>query len=175
MQNTLKAYPYINKLLILPFYTLVILSFSKAPKESAVGGHTIPYNKCVAEQTTPSLVCFMSLPSQDTSHPVAIKVDKEPGFPGGVQAWRSFLAKNLNPSLPADNGAPSGMFTVIVQFLVDEAGDISELQTISKNGYGMEEEVLRIMQKSPKWIPAQLNGKNVTYRRKQPITFVVAN
>jgi protein TonB len=37
----------------------------------------------------------------------------------------------------------------------------------------MEEEVMRVIQKSPKWRPAMQNGKPVKAYRKQPITFVV--
>jgi protein TonB len=37
----------------------------------------------------------------------------------------------------------------------------------------MEEEVLRIMAKSPRWEPAIQNGKKVKAYRKQPVTFQI--
>jgi protein TonB len=57
---------------------------------------------------------------------------------------------------------------------VDEEGKISDIRSLSKNGYGTEEEVLRAMRFSPDWIPAKQNGRNITFLRKQPITFVIA-
>ncbi len=40
-------------------------------------------------------------------------------------------------------------------------------------GYGMEEEVIRIIKKGPKWTPASVNGKHVNAYRRQPVTFAV--
>ena len=40
-------------------------------------------------------------------------------------------------------------------------------------GYGMEQEVIRIMKKSPMWTPASQNDKTVKAYRKQPVTFVL--
>jgi len=40
-------------------------------------------------------------------------------------------------------------------------------------GYGMENEVVRIIKNSPAWVPAVQDGKQVQAYRKQPITFVV--
>jgi protein TonB len=62
---------------------------------------------------------------------------------------------------------------VVIQFIVDKNGSVTQLTPITHFGYGMEEEVMRVIQKSPKWRPAMQNGKPVKAYRKQPITFVV--
>src|SRR5690606_11459448 len=46
------------------------------------------------------------------------KVEIEASFKGGESAWRKFLERNLNPNVPVDNGAPEGVYTVYVQFVV---------------------------------------------------------
>lgn len=101
------------------------------------------------------------------------KVEIEAGFPGGDIAWRKFLTNNLNAEVPIDNGAPSGKYTVYVQFVVDKEGNISDVRGLTNNGYGMEQEAVRVIKKGPKWTPAVQNGRNVKAYRKQPITFVV--
>ncbi len=101
------------------------------------------------------------------------KVEEEASFPGGLSAWKTFLVKNLNPNTPVDNGAPSGKYTVIVQFVVSKDGTVSNIKALTKFGYGVEEEVVRIIAKSGAWNPARQNGKNVNAYRKQPVTFVV--
>lgn len=111
--------------------------------------------------------------SADTSLRIFEKVDVEANFPGGEQAWRKYLEKNLNASVPADNGAPCGLYTVYVQFIVNKQGGISEIKPLTKMGYGMEQEVVRIISKSGLWAPAMQNGKPVNAYRKQPVTFMI--
>jgi hypothetical protein len=101
------------------------------------------------------------------------KVEVEAFFSGGEAAWRRYLERNLNASIPANNGAPAGVYTVVIQFVVDREGVISDIRPLTKHGYGMEGEVMRVIQNGPKWSPAILNGKPVKAYRKQPVTFMV--
>jgi protein TonB len=112
----------------------------------------------------------------DTSKPKNIfeKVEQEAEFPGGVSAWRRYLERQLNASVPSDNSAPDGSYTVELQFIVNLDGGLSNIKALTKHGYGMEEEVIRFLSKGPNWIPAQQNGHKVVSYRKQPITFVIA-
>lgn len=122
-----------------------------------------------------------SLFSQTESRPDTImigdgvfeKVDVEATFSGGEAAWRKYLEQNLNPNVPVENGAPIGIYTVLVQFIVDKTGAISDIKTLTNFGYGMEQEVMRIMKKSPMWSPASQNNRAVKAYRKQPVTFVI--
>lgn len=101
------------------------------------------------------------------------KTEVEAGFPGGINAWRDFLINNLNVDVAADNGAPAGHFTVIARFIVSKNGDVTDVQVESAVGFGMDEEVLRVIKKSGKWIPAIQNGRPVNAYRRQPITFAM--
>jgi hypothetical protein len=101
------------------------------------------------------------------------KVDIEASFPGGDNKWRQYLERNANGQVAADNGAPKGTYTVLVQFVVDKEGNISDVQSLTNHGYGMEEEGIRIIRKGPMWNPAIQNGRQVKAYRRQPITFRV--
>ena len=100
-------------------------------------------------------------------------VSVEAQFEGGIAGWRKFLERNLNKDLPSDNGAPANDYTVIVSFIVDREGNISEIRAENDPGYGTKEEAVRVIQKSPNWTPANQNGINVKYRQKQKIVFRV--
>lgn len=100
-------------------------------------------------------------------------VQVEAQFPGGQDAWRKYLERNLNQQTPADNGAPTGNYTVTVSFLVDKDGNVSQVQALTDPGYGCAAEATRVISKGPKWKPAIQNGRNVIYRQKQNITFQV--
>ena len=114
-----------------------------------------------------------TVPNKDAKYeqPVFTKVQVAPVFDGD---WDKFLQKNLNPEVPVNNGAPSGQYTVIAQFIVEMDGSITDLKTLTKHGYGMEDEVVKLLRQSPKWVPATQNGRKVRAYKKQPITFVIS-
>jgi protein TonB len=108
-------------------------------------------------------------PKEDENK-VFTKVEIEASFAGD---WAKFLQRNLNGQAASDAGAPSGTYQVVVQFIVDKEGNVSDVKALTKHGYGMEEEAMRAIKKAPKWNPAVQNGRQVKAYRKQPITFVV--
>ena len=101
------------------------------------------------------------------------KVEVEASFIGGDAAWRTYLQKNLNPDVPADNGAPLGLYTVVAKFIVGQDGNLIDIQTETNIGYGMEKEVIRIIKNSGKWNPAIQDGKPVNAYRRQPVSFML--
>jgi TonB-dependent SusC/RagA subfamily outer membrane receptor len=111
---------------------------------------------------------------QPSVNPVFTKAEVEPKFPETNGGWNAFLQKNLNATVPVTNGVKPGTYKVIVQFIVDENGKLSDIKPLTSLGYGMEEEVVRLMRLSPDWIPATQNGKKVSAYKKQTVTFVIS-
>ncbi|WP_276503303.1 N-acetylmuramoyl-L-alanine amidase [Terrimonas pollutisoli] len=111
--------------------------------------------------------------NQTDNKPVFEKVEIEPSFPGGDVAWRRYLERNANSMVPVDKGAPSGVYKVMVQYIVKDDGSIHDVKALTSFGYGMEAEAIRVLENSPAWLPAMQNGKKVNAYKKQPITFIV--
>jgi hypothetical protein len=103
-----------------------------------------------------------------------IIVQKQAEFPGGQKAWQSFLQENMDTDVPVRNGAPIGKYIVLVSFIIDKEGNLSELKAENDPGFGTKEEALKIMKQSPRWIPATQNGKNIIYRQRQMVVFEVS-
>ena len=101
---------------------------------------------------------------------IATSVDIDAKFDGN---WEKFLVRNLNPQTPIDNNAPAGNYTVIIQFVVDIDGTVSDIKALSNLGFGLEQEATRVLKKATKWEPAIQNGRKVKAYRKQAITFQV--
>jgi protein TonB len=101
------------------------------------------------------------------------KIEIEASYPGGPAAWKKFLEKNLNQETPTENGAPDGVYKVLVRFIVNKEGDVSDITAMTKLGYGLEEEAMRVIKKSNKWVPGNQNGKAAGSYHIQAITFVV--
>ncbi len=95
-------------------------------------------------------------------------------YPGGLEAWNRYLVRNLNSNVPVDNGAPSGKYTVVLSFIVDKNGNISDINAENDPGYGTKEEAIRVLKKGGGWKAAVQNGRNVIYRHRQSISFQVS-
>lgn len=107
---------------------------------------------------------------KNTEPDIFEKVEIDAKFAGN---WEKFLTRNLNPNTPVDNGAAPGNYVVLVQFVVDVDGSVSQIKPISNAGYGMEEEAVRVLRKAEKWVPAIQNGRQVKAWRTQKIIFQV--
>jgi N-acetylmuramoyl-L-alanine amidase len=101
------------------------------------------------------------------------QVEVNPQFTGGQQAWLKFLQANIKSNIPVDNGAKAGKYTVVLKFIVNADGTLSNITCENDPGFGTCTEALRFIKSTPKWQPAVQNGKKVNAYMKQPITFVV--
>jgi protein TonB len=112
----------------------------------------------------------------DTTSIIFGSVDVDARYPGGSNAWRSYLESSSILSKASSKAArkkvPVGTYTVVVQFVIDRNGDISEVKSLTNHGYGMEEAAEDVIRASGKWLPASKDGKTVKAYRKQPITYV---
>lgn len=104
-----------------------------------------------------------------------ITVQVEASFPKGMNAWRKYLEKNLKtPGRFVQIVKGNGRGTVIVGFIVDKEGNVSDVYPHKSTEWSIDTEAQRVIRKGPKWIPATQNGKPVVYRQRQSITFVVS-
>jgi len=96
------------------------------------------------------------------------KVEIESSYPGGMAAWQRYLIKTLRYPQEAQDNEIQG--TVVVQFIVDKAGTVSDVEAVSGPNE-LRGEAVRVIQKSGKWTPAVQNGRQVKSYKKQPIQF----
>ena len=96
------------------------------------------------------------------------KVEIESSYPGGAAAWTRYLLKTLRYPQEAQDNEVQG--TVVVQFIVDKAGAVSNVEAIS-GPQELRDEAVRVIKKSGQWTPAVQNGRQVKSYKKQPIVF----
>src|SRR5580698_338851 len=109
-------------------------------------------------------------PKNDDEDKIFTKVEIESSYPGGDAAWQRYLYKNFHYPDEAVNNEIQG--NVVVQFIVDKEGNISDVQAISgPTDGGLRDEAVRVIKRSGKWTPAVQNGRQVKSYKKQPIVF----
>ena len=99
---------------------------------------------------------------------VLTHVEEESYFPGGANAWIRFLNNNLTYPNKAVRKQIEG--TVIVQFIVENDGTLSNIEAISGPEL-LQSAAVDIFKYSPRWKPAIQDGRIVKSYKKQPITF----
>jgi protein TonB len=107
-----------------------------------------------------------SLIKSTINSPVKVEIESE--FPGGARGWLAYLNSHLVYPKKAVRKRIQG--TVLLQFIVDKDGAVSDLKVLDGDPI-LAEAALKAMEDTPKWIPAVQNGKRVKSYKKQPIVF----
>ena len=99
-------------------------------------------------------------------------VDYIPSFPGGYKGLQKYFDDNLEYPVDAQDQGVEG--TVRIGFTVDEKGKLMNPMIEGINeGYGLDEEALRVVSKMPTWVPGKINGKPVKTKFTLPVKFVL--
>jgi len=100
-------------------------------------------------------------------------VDSVAAFPGGKAAWYKFIENNLDANVGVENSAKKGTYKVKIRFTVTKDGTLKDFEPVTKYKHGFEDEVIRVLRLSPKWIPAKKNGTNVNSKVVQEQLFII--
>ncbi|HEY4148395.1 MAG TPA: energy transducer TonB [Chitinophagaceae bacterium] len=98
-----------------------------------------------------------------------MKVEKESEYPGGPNAWRKFLERNLYNNLPQEAVDQGIQGSVVIRFIVDIDGTVSDVTPIS-GPKEYQAAAINVIRKSGKWTPALQNGRQVKSYKSQMIT-----
>ena len=170
------------------FFTFLIfsLSFGQTKKEKTTPKTTVVKEIPLEERSN----IIKSDPDSDAAldvepSPVAVTIRKEentiykpeeievqPEFPGGSAKLLSFISKNFEYSEDMKENELKGK--VIVSFIIERNGNLTNLKVIRSIGYGTDNEAMRVVTKMPKWLPGEQNGKKVRCSYLIPITIDAA-
>ncbi len=96
-------------------------------------------------------------------------VAESPEFSGGMKAWAKFLNNNLNyPAAARENNIQG---RVILSFVIEKDGTLSQIKVVQGIGGGCDDEAIRVLKKAPKWTPGRQNGQAVRVQFTLPIYF----
>jgi protein TonB len=102
-----------------------------------------------------------------------IMVEDMPTFNGGdpQSTFREWIAKNTKyPEIAQENGI-SGR--VIVQFVVNSRGEITDVKVMRPVDPALDKEAIRVISSSPKWTPGKQRGRAVKVQFTFPVNFVL--
>jgi protein TonB len=96
-------------------------------------------------------------------------VEQMPTFPGGQTELMAYLGKNIKyPTIAQENGTQG---RVIIQFVVERDGSISDVHVARGVDPYLDKEAVRVVKSMPKWLPGKQNGKAVRVKFTVPVMF----
>lgn len=96
-------------------------------------------------------------------------VEQMPEYPGGMPALIEFLKSNIKYPKDAETQKVEGK--VLVLFVVETDGNISDVKVARKVFPSLDAEAVRVVQAMPKWAPGKIKGRSVKVRYTLPIMF----
>ena len=97
------------------------------------------------------------------------QVAEAPEFPGGFAAMMQYLSSNIR--YPEDAREAGTQGRVIVSFIVEKDGSISNARVTKPTYSSLDEEALRLVSTMPKWMPGKQDGEAVRVKYSVPVSF----
>lgn len=124
----------------------------------------------IAALLTPSAMYSQVADTDSTHCEEFITYETMPEFPGGTNALLKFLADNIR--YPNTDACVQGR--VIVDFVVNEDGSLSDFRVRKSLAPEFDKEALRVLKLMPKWRHGMERGKYVKFRYRVPVKFRLA-
>lgn len=108
-------------------------------------------------------------PKPEVENKVFDVVEQMPSFPGGQSALMQYLANNIKyPVVAQENGVQG---RVVVSFVVERDGSITDVQVVRSVDPSLDREAQRVVKSMPRWIPGKQNGQAVRVKYNVPVSF----
>lgn len=104
---------------------------------------------------------------------LATMLTEQPSFNGGVEAFTKYISENFIFTDQMKQNNVKGR--VFVDFVVKEDGSLENISIIRDLGFGVGEQVVKLLQNAPKWNPGKINEKAVNVRYSLPIMIKYTN
>ncbi len=105
----------------------------------------------------------------DKGEEIIDPIEEKPQFPGGDEAFMKYIEENLVYPEKAKEDSITGK--VLVGFVVEADGSITNVEVIRSANKILDEEAVRVVKSMPKWIPGMQFDKPVRTFYNLPITF----
>ena len=96
-------------------------------------------------------------------------VEKMPEYPGGQAALFEYLSTNIK--YPADAEKQKIEGRVLVTFVVNTDGSITDIEVVKKAFPSLDAEAVRVISGMPKWTPGEQKGQKVRVKYTVPLNF----
>ena len=123
----------------------------------------------ITEETIIEEIVFEEPVKEEAIEEIFTIVEQYPSYDGGDIAFVKFVQKNLVYPEKARRMGLEGR--VFIQFIVEIDGSLTDFSILKGIMGGCNEEALRVMKESPRWLAGKQRGRSVRVQMIIPITF----
>ena len=191
--NKSSQWKTLRALAVVPVIALALLAFANPKSVAAVVTASVPQDRAVQSEVQspePVQVKAATQPVEDEAVPEAVEMNTEeqatqetepqskkvynsveqmPEFPGGVAGLMRYLSENIKYPPEAAKNDIEGR--VIVQFIIDETGQVGEVKVVRSVSDELDAEAVRVVKTLPKFEPGRQDGEAVSVWYTLPINF----
>ncbi|OOQ57670.1 energy transducer TonB [Mucilaginibacter pedocola] len=110
---------------------------------------------------------------EENPNQIFTAVEQQPSFGNDENAFNKYLAKAIRyPAVARENNVQG---RVILTFVVEKDGSLTDIKVLRGIGSGCDEEAIRALKASPKWKPGIQNGRPVRVQFSVPVAFALAS
>ena len=167
MMNKTTSSPWarLKVLTLLPVAALVVIAASCTNPKS---------EQAAAEETAANPISEVAVvgyapTAKEEQGEIFANPEELPEYPGGMEAMMKFISDNIRYPQSAQEAEQQGR--VVVRFVVNADGHISDAEVLKSVSTDLDAEALRIVRSMPAWTPGKVNGKPVRVSFVIPITF----
>jgi TonB family protein len=191
--NKSSQWKTLRALAVVPVIALALLAFANSKSVAAVVTASVPQDRAVQSEMQspePVQVEAATQPVEAEAVPEAVEMNTEeqatqetepqskkvynsveqmPEFPGGVAGLMRYLSENIKYPPEAAKNDIEGR--VIVQFIIDETGQVGEVKVVRSVSDELDAEAVRVVKTLPKFEPGRQDGEAVSVWYTLPIVF----
>ncbi len=191
--NKSSQWKTLRALAVVPVIALALLAFANTKSVAAVVTASVPQDRAVQSEMQspePVQVEAATQPVEAEAVPEAVEMNTEeqatqetepqskkvynsveqmPEFPGGVAGLMRYLSENIKYPPEAAKNDIEGR--VIVQFIIDETGQVGEVKVVRSVSDELDAEAVRVVKTLPKFEPGRQDGEAVSVWYTLPIVF----
>ncbi len=191
--NKSSQWKTLRALAVVPVIALALLAFANTKSVAAVLTASVPQDRAVQSEMQspePVQVEAATQPVEAEAVPEAVEMNTEeqapeetepqskkvynsveqmPEFPGGVAGLMRYLSENIKYPPEAAKNDIEGR--VIVQFIIDETGQVGEVKVVRSVSDELDAEAVRVVKTLPKFEPGRQDGEAVSVWYTLPIVF----
>lgn len=105
----------------------------------------------------------------EKSTPTVIAPDQPARPVGGTEAFFAWIQQNQKYPALAKQRKIEGR--VIMEFVVQKDGSLTDIKPVKRLGAGLDEEAIRLLKAAPKWAPASYKGQPIKQKMVLPVVF----
>lgn len=132
---------------------------------------TVPISFEIPAETGAAPAASGTAPAAGATTTTVVKPDQPARPVGGTEAFFEWVQQHQQYPALARQRKVQGK--VVMEFIVQKDGSLTDIKPVQRLGSGLDEEAIRLIKAAPKWQPATYQGQPMKQKMVLPVVFTL--